>query len=185
MKIIGEDEEIDFNLNFDRKKFIKKMLIFGTIAIFVIVCSSIAGIHVAKSYNNHLISKYYATNQNNPKDNKNSSIESNEKSRNIQGVKEENTLAEESIKKNPAQNQKENQDDQNKQENQGQIQDKPKLPVYSDEAQKRVNDIYNSDGGEKIAYLTFDDGPSSKITPQILQILNEENIKATFFVLRK
>ena len=55
MKIIGEDEEIDFNLNFDRKKFIKKMLIFGTIAIFVIVCSSIAGIHVAKSYNNHLI----------------------------------------------------------------------------------------------------------------------------------
>lgn len=31
-------------------------------------------------------------------------------------------------------------------------------------------------------YLTFDDGPSG-ITPQVLDILREENIKATFFVL--
>ena len=31
-------------------------------------------------------------------------------------------------------------------------------------------------------YLTFDDGPSS-ITPQILDILKEENVKATFFVV--
>lgn len=33
-------------------------------------------------------------------------------------------------------------------------------------------------------YLTFDDGPSS-ITPKVLDILKEENIKATFFVLNK
>lgn len=33
----------------------------------------------------------------------------------------------------------------------------------------------------KVAYLTFDDGPSSN-TPQILKILEENNIKATFFV---
>lgn len=31
-------------------------------------------------------------------------------------------------------------------------------------------------------YLTFDDGPNDTITPQILQILKEEQIKATFFV---
>ncbi len=37
-------------------------------------------------------------------------------------------------------------------------------------------------GNGKI-YLTFDDGPSSNITPYILDILKEENIKATFFVL--
>lgn len=32
-------------------------------------------------------------------------------------------------------------------------------------------------------YLTFDDGPSLKITPQILDVLKENNIKATFFVV--
>lgn len=34
----------------------------------------------------------------------------------------------------------------------------------------------------KIAYLTFDDGPSTKSTPAILDILKREGIKATFFV---
>ena len=32
-------------------------------------------------------------------------------------------------------------------------------------------------------YLTFDDGPGSRLTPRILEILNENNIKATFFLL--
>jgi len=36
---------------------------------------------------------------------------------------------------------------------------------------------------EKIAYLTFDDGPTAKITPEVLRILKEFDIKATFFVL--
>lgn len=35
----------------------------------------------------------------------------------------------------------------------------------------------------KIAYLTFDDGPSTKVTPQILDILDRYNVKATFFVI--
>nr|WP_300003381.1 polysaccharide deacetylase family protein [Tissierella sp.] len=35
----------------------------------------------------------------------------------------------------------------------------------------------------KIAYLTFDDGPSKTNTPKILKILDDYNIKATFFVL--
>jgi len=34
-----------------------------------------------------------------------------------------------------------------------------------------------------VAYLTFDDGPSRAVTPGILDLLLEENIKATFFVL--
>ena len=38
---------------------------------------------------------------------------------------------------------------------------------------------------EKIAYLTFDDGPTISVTPKILDILKEENIKATFFVIGK
>lgn len=35
----------------------------------------------------------------------------------------------------------------------------------------------------KIAYLTFDDGPSPKVTPQVLDILKKYNVKATFFVI--
>lgn len=44
-----------------------------------------------------------------------------------------------------------------------------------------VNPKPNNAG--KMIYLTFDDGPSSSITPGILQILKEENVKATFFVI--
>jgi peptidoglycan/xylan/chitin deacetylase (PgdA/CDA1 family) len=35
----------------------------------------------------------------------------------------------------------------------------------------------------KTAYLTFDDGPSPLVTPRILEVLREYNIKATFFVI--
>ena len=34
-----------------------------------------------------------------------------------------------------------------------------------------------------VIYLTFDDGPSSTITPKVLDILKKEKIKATFFIL--
>lgn len=37
----------------------------------------------------------------------------------------------------------------------------------------------------KVAYLTFDDGPSKKETKKIIEILKEEDIKATFFVIGK
>ncbi|MBZ4664288.1 MAG: hypothetical protein JG776_2006 [Caloramator sp.] len=36
---------------------------------------------------------------------------------------------------------------------------------------------------KKVAYLTFDDGPSKDVTPKVLDILKENDIKATFFVL--
>lgn len=42
-------------------------------------------------------------------------------------------------------------------------------------------DAYNAD--KKIAYLTFDDGPSKKVTPEILDILEKYDIKASFFVI--
>lgn len=35
--------------------------------------------------------------------------------------------------------------------------------------------------GEKVAYLTFDDGPTPHLTDLIMDILKEENVKATFF----
>ena len=36
---------------------------------------------------------------------------------------------------------------------------------------------------DKVAYITIDDGPSREVTPGILDLLKQEGIKATFFVL--
>ena len=36
---------------------------------------------------------------------------------------------------------------------------------------------------QKVVYLTFDDGPSDRVTPKILDVLKEENVKATFFIV--
>ena len=59
-------------------------------------------------------------------------------------------------------------------------------------ASQAVQNIYNSVvppyimpsseelGNKKIVYLTFDDGPSENVTPQVLDILEEEGVKATF-----
>lgn len=55
------------------------------------------------------------------------------------------------------------------------------IPVMTEAGINNINKIYSSD--EKVAYLTFDDGPSADITPLILDLLKEEDIKATFFVL--
>jgi peptidoglycan/xylan/chitin deacetylase (PgdA/CDA1 family) len=39
--------------------------------------------------------------------------------------------------------------------------------------------------GKKVAYLTFDDGPSTTNTPKVLDILKENGIKATFMIMGK
>ena len=57
---------------------------------------------------------------------------------------------------------------------------KLRVPILTDEGRNNLNDIYSSE--TKRVFLTFDDGPSA-VTPTILDILKQENIKATFFVL--
>ena len=52
---------------------------------------------------------------------------------------------------------------------------KPPTPVEPLEPEPIVN--------KKVVFLTFDDSPTSKITPQILEILKEYGVKATFFVI--
>lgn len=42
----------------------------------------------------------------------------------------------------------------------------------------------NSDGTEdKKVFLTFDDGPSTRVTERVLDILKQEGVKATFFIV--
>ena len=56
-------------------------------------------------------------------------------------------------------------------------------PVLTDNILDGFHTIYNKE--DKIAYLTFDDGPSKRTTPKVLDILAEEEIKASFFVIGK
>lgn len=53
------------------------------------------------------------------------------------------------------------------------------IPAPSDE--NDLLKIITNSGQTKRCYLTFDDGPTTNITPQILDVLRRYNIKATFF----
>ena len=55
--------------------------------------------------------------------------------------------------------------------------------ILSEELADKITNLPK--GKEKVAYLTFDDGPSPNVTPKILDILKEENVKASFFVIGK
>ena len=56
---------------------------------------------------------------------------------------------------------------------------------YSYDAKKVADKLskydYSNDG-KKIVFLTFDDGTSKTNTPKVLDILKQENVKATFFL---
>jgi len=43
--------------------------------------------------------------------------------------------------------------------------------------------IWRKENNQNNIWLTFDDGPEPEVTPFILNILNEENVKATFFLI--
>ena len=47
--------------------------------------------------------------------------------------------------------------------------------------QNELDDLYHVE--EKVAYLTFDDGPTKIATPKILDILKEHQIHGNFFVI--
>jgi peptidoglycan/xylan/chitin deacetylase (PgdA/CDA1 family) len=45
--------------------------------------------------------------------------------------------------------------------------------------------VWDIPASEKIAYLTFDDGPNATATPYVLDVLKKYNAKATFFCIGK
>lgn len=58
------------------------------------------------------------------------------------------------------------------------------IPNFTEQSFNNINKIYNlSEDGQKRVYLTFDDGPSRDVTPLVLDVLKEEQVHATFFVL--
>ena len=52
-----------------------------------------------------------------------------------------------------------------------------------EEEEKKKKEKEEEESSNGVIYLTFDDGPSQDITPQILDILEQKNVKATFFVV--
>lgn len=53
--------------------------------------------------------------------------------------------------------------------------------ILSTQEIEKIESIYKTEN--KRVFLTFDDGPSKKVTIPILDLLKQENIKANFFVL--
>lgn len=56
-------------------------------------------------------------------------------------------------------------------------------PSSDEEEKTLIDEKKEEENSNGIIYLTFDDGPSADITPQILDILDEKQVKATFFIL--
>ena len=56
------------------------------------------------------------------------------------------------------------------------------IQVHNTSEVKRIVKVIAEPDGNKVIYLTFDDGPSDAITKAILNILKDEGVKATFFV---
>ncbi len=65
------------------------------------------------------------------------------------------------------------------------ILNKPILFSNSRVLSKTNNIIYKTESSDKVVSLTFDDGPNPKYTKQVLDILREENIRGTFFLIGK
>ena len=61
--------------------------------------------------------------------------------------------------------------------------DLSKNSTLSDDIAAKISNL--TKGTEKIAFLTFDDGPNVSVTPKVLDILKDENVKASFFVIGK
>lgn len=61
------------------------------------------------------------------------------------------------------------------------VENKINLPELTEKGKENMATIYKSD--KKRVFLTFDDGPSKTVTIPILDLLKQEKIKATFFVL--
>lgn len=51
------------------------------------------------------------------------------------------------------------------------------------EEELKAKEKQEEENAKGVIYLTFDDGPSSDTTPKILDILEEKDVKATFFVV--
>lgn len=98
----------------------------------------------------------------------------NKKNNSIEVASTNNLNAEETVNTEKPENNEATNDDSNDQT--------VEVSKKQKEFINKVENIYNGEDGKRV-FLTFDDGPSTEVTPKILDILKKYNIKATFFVL--
>lgn len=139
----------------------KKIVLIAIISVLLIALFSFLGIKAAESYNKKLIAKRI------------------EKQGQLNLIKKQDIKNVDDLQ----QTRQNNIESINQAEQAIENMNTSKLPVYSENAKKAMKNIYKTD--KKIAYLTFDDGPSQTVTPQILDLLKQENVPVTFFVLGK
>ena len=58
----------------------------------------------------------------------------------------------------------------------------PDLGAVNKQRIEENNDIAMGNPGDKVIYLTFDNGYEAGYTPKILDVLKENNVKAAFFI---
>lgn len=177
------DNESSSHKKTSRKKAHKKMrklkLYTGIFIIFaIILCLSLS----FKYFNNNskktvatMSTTSIASNIDSNKGNEKSNI-----NKNIQAVKEISPSSEKEIStkstKNNLNNNKPKNSNNSKKCSTGSVSThNADYSVFADQA-------FNKDG-QKVAFLTFDDGPTRNITPRILDTLKHYDVKATFFVL--
>lgn len=87
-----------------------------------------------------------------------------------------NSASTKTVENKTSDNNSKNSETQTKNENSNAQAEKPKVASLQ-------GSTAPLDPNKKVAYLTFDDGPTKQMTPKILSILDKYNVKATFFVL--
>ncbi|WP_368490573.1 polysaccharide deacetylase family protein [Clostridium sp. BJN0013] len=158
------------------------LFLLGAIAIFIISYKSYNYFHTPKISNNKVISAVELTgnkahkNQSFKKDNENNNQSNNNKEPN----NEENAAGN---KGNSINNNKVNLSSSVENYNSGNVSNDGKQYTYDAQKVKDILDNKFESDGEKIAFLTFDDGPSTSVTPQILNTLKNYGVKATFFLI--
>ena len=95
-------------------------------------------------------------------------------------TQENNTILEENDTENSIE---ENSEDELPTEETPKVEAKNKIPMCTENSREKIKKVYSSTPDAKRVFLTFDDGPSSNITPLILDVLKQNDIKATFFTL--
>ena len=184
-----------------KKLNIKKVIIVSIIIVLVLflilysIINRIFNKHVQKLENNNSNLSALEKNEINEEELINSENEQQEIinenyeeniENNVENINSENEIKENKNEEKIISNDKKNKDAYNGNHFQIPEHDLNKLqskfvPVFNENAPELIKNIYYSD--EKQVYLTFDDGPSKDVTPQILDILKENDVKATFFVL--
>ncbi|MEW8957431.1 polysaccharide deacetylase family protein, partial [Clostridium sp.] len=111
-----------------------------------------------------LISQY-AINKQNKKNSQNINVQASKEEEKESSPKEQN----ENIEKEPSNSKNVNSEGE-------------KYAIDAKEVKKMVEGKSEKDG-KKMAFLTFDDGPSTTVTPEVLDCLKSKDVKATFFLV--